>query len=261
MHASLKKLYNHRVLVETLVIRELKARYRGSILGYFWSFLNPVLLLLVYSFVFTYIWQPARGGAPSPYGLFLFCGILPWTWLASSLLESANSLVSGGSLIKKVLFPAEVLPLVNVLSNMIHFLSGMVICFVFLVIYHKLTVYALLLPLMVLIQALFLTGLAFFFAVLSVHLRDLKDLLGNLLLLWFFTTPIIYTADFLPEQYRWLLYLNPLTHIMMGYQDILFFGTMFHWKRIIVTALFSLLVFIIGYAVFDRLRDTIAEEV
>ena len=121
MLANLRELFRCRGLIETLVARELKARYRGSVLGFFWSFVNPLLLLLVYSFVFSVVLPGFRGGDLEPYALFLFCGLLPWTWFSSALLESSNALIMNGNLIKKVLFPAEVLPIVAVLSNLVHF--------------------------------------------------------------------------------------------------------------------------------------------
>ena len=112
--------------------RELKARYRGSVLGFFWSFVNPLLLLLVYTFVFAYVMPPAPKEIPN-FALFLFCGLLPWTWFSASLLESSNVLISGGNLIKKVMFPAEILPIVTVLANLVHFLLGLPILVAFLI--------------------------------------------------------------------------------------------------------------------------------
>src|SRR5687767_1846286 len=126
MLRNLAALFRYRGLIQSLVARELKARYRGSVLGFFWSFINPLMLLLVYSFVFENILIQRDLGLPR-YELFLFCGLLPWTWFASSLLESSGVLISGGNLIKKVLFPAEILPIVTVLSNMVHFFFGLVI--------------------------------------------------------------------------------------------------------------------------------------
>ena len=119
MFRNLSQLPRYRGLIQSLVARELKARYRGSILGFFWSFINPLTLLLIYTFVFTYV-MPAANGIEH-YPLFMFCGLLPWTWFASSLTESSGVLISGGNLIKKVLFPAEILPIVTVTANMIHF--------------------------------------------------------------------------------------------------------------------------------------------
>ena len=132
MLVNLRELFRYRGLIQILIVRELKARYRGSVLGFFWSFVNPLLLLLVYSFVFSVVLPGFRGGDLEPYALFLFCGLLPWTWFSSSLLESSNSLIMNGNLIKKVLFPAEVLPIVAVLSNMIHFFLALPILAIFL---------------------------------------------------------------------------------------------------------------------------------
>src|SRR4051794_20670385 len=135
MFHNLARLVRYRGLIQSLVARELKARYRGSVLGFFWSFINPLLLLLVYTFVFKYV-QPRGEGGPENYALFMFCGILPWTWFASSLTESAGVLISGGNLIKKVLFPAEILPIVTVVANMAHFFLGLPILGLFLLYYR-----------------------------------------------------------------------------------------------------------------------------
>jgi ABC-type polysaccharide/polyol phosphate export permease len=115
--ANLKQLFRYRALISSLVARELKARYRGSVLGFFWSFVNPLLLLVIYTVVFTVVLPGVHPPELEPYAVFMFCGILPWTWFSSSLLESSNVLVAGGNLIKKVLFPAEVLPIVTVLGH------------------------------------------------------------------------------------------------------------------------------------------------
>ena len=125
MFHNLATLFRYRGLIQTLVARDLKARYRGSVLGFFWSFINPLLLLLIYSFVFTTVLPGIHRPEMEPYALFMFCGILPWTWFSSSLLESSGTLIAGGNLIKKVLFPAEVLPIVTVLANMVHFFLGL----------------------------------------------------------------------------------------------------------------------------------------
>ena len=123
MFQQVATLFRYRLLIQSLVGRELKARYRGSILGFFWSFINPLLLLLIYALVFEFVFKDAK--AKEPWFLFLFCGILPWTWFSSSIAESAGVLIAGGNLIKKVLFPAEVLPVVSVLTNFVHFLLGL----------------------------------------------------------------------------------------------------------------------------------------
>src|SRR6187431_2173620 len=135
MWHNLGALIKYRGLIWSLVVRELKARYRGSVLGFFWSFVNPLMLLLIYNWVFTYLLQNTTKET-QPYAVFMFTGLLPWTWFQSSLNEATGSLIAGGNLIKKVLFPAEVLPIVTILSNMVHFLLGLPILIGFMAWFH-----------------------------------------------------------------------------------------------------------------------------
>src|SRR5437763_11265111 len=264
MFANLRSLLRYRGLVASLVARELKARYRGSVFGFLWSFINPLLLLLIYTFVFTTI-IPNEDPKTRPYALFMFCGILPWTWFASSLSDAAGSLIAGGNLIKKVLFPAEILPIVNVLANMVHFFLGLIILVVFLVAYrHWPDPLGLLwFPVAVLVQLIFTTGLALFLSALTVHYRDIRDLLTNLLMFWFFATPIIYPwQDENVRAYKRLFDLNPFTHLAVTYQEILFFpGPVGHAKWLLALGVVSIGIFLGGYWFFDRLRDSFAEAV
>jgi ABC-type polysaccharide/polyol phosphate export permease len=270
MWHNLAQLARYRGLIQSLVARELKARYRGSVLGFFWSFVNPLLLLLVYTFVFTYI-LPARFPNPDGkgdldhYALFLFCGLLPWTWFSSSLLESSGALISGGNLIKKVLFPAEVLPIVSVLANMVHFFLGLLILTGFLVVYrHTPDLPGLFwFPVAVAIQLLFTLALALILSALTVHFRDIRDLLANLLTFWFFATPIVYPY-FLDSvaAFRWLFDFNPFFHLATSYQEILYFtGPVGHVRWLLALGAASAVLFVFAYWIFDRLRDSFAEAV
>ncbi len=263
MFANLGTLLRYRGLIQSLVARELKARYRGSVLGFVWSFINPLLLLSIYSFVFTTI-MPNGNAKTNPYAVFMFCGLLPWTWFATALTEAASSLISGGNLIKKVLFPAEVLPIVSVLANMVHFLLGLVILAAFMVGFHHFPRPASLpwFPVVVAVQLVFTLGLALALAALSVHFRDVRDLLTNVLTLWFFATPIIYPY-FMPtvERYLWLFRLNPFYHLAVSYQEVLFFDRFGHVRSLALLGLISVVVFLAGYWLFDRLRDSFAEVV
>jgi len=270
---NLGELVRYRVLIQNLVGRELKARYRGTVLGFLWSFVNPLLLMTVYTLVFGFIIKPhdpAFNNNPIIYALYLFCGVLPWTWFSSSAIESANILMIQGNLIKKVLFPAEILPVVVVTSNFIHFLYGLPILLAAKVVI-VLTVpgapgfsWALLqLPLIMLVQFLFGLGFGFLLASLTVHFRDIKDILGNLLTFWFFATPIVYTLKLVEgaPAIQTLLNLNPMTHVISGYHSCLFYGELVHWKRLSVTLAATLLLFAAGMYVFDKLRDSFPEEV
>jgi ABC-type polysaccharide/polyol phosphate export permease len=264
MFRNLSRLLRYRGLIQSLVARELKARYRGSVLGFFWSFINPLLLLLIYSFVFTTV-MPNEVKGVQPYALFMFCGILPWTWFAASLTEAAGSLISGGNLIKKVLFPAEVLPIVSVLANMVHFFLGLPILVGFLIFYrHPPDATDLFwFPIAVLVQLVFTAALALIVSALTVHFRDIRDILSNVLTLWFFATPIIYPwFQENVQQFRLLFNLNPFTHLAVSYQEILFFsGSIGHWRWLLALGAASLVLFLGGYWLFDRLRDSFAEVV
>ena len=275
MLASLQRLFRYRSLIQTLVVRELKARYRGSVLGFFWSFANPLLLLSVYTFVFSVV-LPARFDAVGDnYALFLFCGLLPWTWFSSALTESSNSLLANGNLIKKVLFPAEVLPIVAVVANMVHFFLALPILLAALMFFAAGVpgfVELLWFPIVIGVQFILTLGLGMILAALTVHFRDIKDLLANILTLWFFATPILYpwtmVADRgpslagLPAAGKVLMNLNPFAHLAISYQEILFYdGPYGHWKWLLALGVASVGLFVVGYALFDRLRDTFAEEV
>jgi ABC-type polysaccharide/polyol phosphate export permease len=263
MFRNLARLPRYRGLIQSLVARELKARYRGSVLGFFWSFINPLLLLLVYTFVFNYV-LPQRVEGADPYALFMFCGILPWTWFSASLMESSGVLISGGNLIKKVLVPAEILPIVTVTANMVHFFLGLPILVVFLIWYRAPLTFVELLwfPVVVAVQFVFSVACALLLSALTVHFRDIRDILANLLTLWFFATPIIYPWRSAPKIAARYLNINPFTHLAISYQEILFFqGPFGHWKWLLALGAGSVVLFLFGYFVFDRLRDSFAEEV
>ena len=281
MWRNLAQLLRYRGLIQSLVARELKARYRGSALGFFWSFFNPLLLLLIYSIVFDKFLQNRAQGV-QPYTVFLFAGLLPWTWFSTALNESAGVLISGGNLIKKVLFPAEVLPIVSVLTNMVHFFFGLPILALFIAYYvwvpattidpvtnqatvHQIALHwqeLIWLPVVILVQLVFTTGLALFLSSITVLFRDIRDILSNLLTFWFFATPIIYSWRDLPNLKRWFD-LNPFTHLAVSYQEILFFpdNAFGHRNWLLVLGAVSVFTFVAGYWVFDRLRDTFAEAV
>lgn len=264
MFRNLANLLRYRGLVQSLVIRDLKARYRGSVLGFVWSFINPLLLLTIYSFVFSVVLPGLHSKETEPYALFMFCGILPWTWFSASLTEAASSLISGGNLIKKVLFPAEILPLVSVLANMVHFMLGLPILAAFLLYYQRApdALGLLWFPVAMLVQLIFTCALALILSALAVHFRDIRDILSNLLTLWFFSTPIIYWIKEAPGLGKRVLDFNPMTHVIVSYQEILFFeGPVGHWKWLLLVGGLSMLLFLAGYWLFDRLRDSFAEAV
>lgn len=259
-------LYKKRALVWVLVGRELKARYRGTVVGYFWSLLNPLLLLSVYTVVFTFV-IPARVASPAPYPLFLFAGLLPWVFFTGALLDAAVVLPDNGPLLKKVMVEPEVFPAVTVLSHAVHHLLALPVLLVgvvlaSLILGHAFPWTLFLLPVVVLLWLTTIFGLAMGVAALAVHFRDLKDLLHNLFTLWFFLTPIIYTADVVPTGVlRRLVLANPMTPLVTAYRLLAVEGqlpTVATWGWCVLVALVSLL---LGCWVFGRLREGLAEAV
>jgi len=261
---ELRSLYRHRQLIAALTARDLKARYRGSILGFFWSLANPLLLLGVYTLVFTVFFPTQTVPA---YPLFLFCGILPWTFFSAAVLESTTSISSNSGLIKKVMFPAESLPLVVVTSHLVHFVFATPVLLAALVGYtlsHQATVHVtiLLLPVLMLLQTIFVAGVAVTVSSAAVLFRDLRDIITNLMQLDFFITPIIYPIENIGwRPLRALLRLNPMTSFVVAYQDIIFYGKLPAMSDSFLMIAYALGAAGFGFTVFDRLRDTLAEAI
>jgi homopolymeric O-antigen transport system permease protein len=268
MVVHLSELYRFRALIWTLVLRELRARYRGSFLGFLWSFLNPLLLMLVYSLVFAvYLRVPMEN-----YAIFLFTGILPWLWFSSSLGHAAGVIVGSGALVKRVLFPAEILPLVSVLSNLVNLLLSLPLLLLFLLAFGiRPGAMLAFLPLLLALQLVLTVGLALPLAALNVHLRDVEQILSNALVLLFFLSPILYPVSTVPTSLdlgnalalplRPFYFLNPIAGLVQSYQNILFFGREPHWVHLGMVAACAAVAWVGGYHIFDRLRDNLAEEV
>ena len=273
MLRTARRLVRFRPLVATLTAREIKARYRGSVLGFLWSLVNPLLLLGVYSFAFGVIFQPGRGtdagayAATDPYALFLVTGLFPWIWVSGSVLEAATSLTANAGLIKKAVFPAEVLPVVSVLANGVHFLFALPILGAALVAGRLLGypvggLTALALPAVILIQLPMLAGLGLAVAALHAHFKDTRDLVANALTLLFFLTPILYPIEAVGAgPVATLLRVNPFTAFTEAYQAILFYGRLPGPEAWGLMVLASAVSWVVGSALFDRLSDTLVEAV
>jgi ABC-type polysaccharide/polyol phosphate export permease len=180
-------------------------------------------------------------------------------------MEASGALISGGNLIKKVLFPAEILPIVTVLANMVHFFFGLPILIAFLLYFSApiTPVELLWFPVAVLVQLIFTLGCALILSALTVHFRDIRDILGHILTIWFFATPVIYPYTQMTEHWQQgMMNANPMSHLIITYQEILYFpGPVGHWIWLLVVGTAAAVFFLFGYFVFDRLRDTFAEEV
>lgn len=267
MFDSAARIFRFRGLLATLTARELKARYRGSLLGFFWSLVNPLLLLGVYGVVFGLILDPVRGGNVDPYFVFLVTGLFPWIWFSSSLLEGASSLITNSGLIRKAVFPAELLPAVSVAANLVHLLLALPIAIAAVMVGrylgHPVAGWgAFALPGVILLELPLVAGLALGLSALTAHFKDVRDLLTNLLTLLFFATPIIYPLDAVPGGWiRAVVRANPLTPFTLAYQDTLFHGRVPEASLWLQMALVSLVGWAAGSWLFDRLRETVVEAV
>lgn len=263
MLARARQAIDYRNLLYNLVVRDLKVRYKHSFLGFFWSLLNPLLLMAVFTFVFTQL-LPSEKARPA-FPIFFLSALLPWNWCAASVAGTLGSIVNSGYLIKKVYFPREMLPLSVVLSNMVNFiLSIPALLFFMLLLKPDFTIHILWLPALILIQALFLTGLGFFLSALNVFFRDTSVLVEVGLSAWFFLTPIIYDAqDVVGEYANWMYYLNPMASIIAGYRTVFYYGSSLGPDPIFMlrTLLTSAIIFGLGYVFFMHFSKKFGEEI
>ena len=256
MLSNLQELYKFRALVFALVTRHLHSRYRGSLLGLLWSLLNPLCLMVVYTLVFHYY---MKGNTIEHYEIFLFCGLLPWLWLTSALAEGTGAIVASGHLITKSMFPAHVLPTVSVLTNFVNLVLSVPLLFFFMFLqgvpFH-LTL--LLLPVVFLLQLLFLNGVTVALSALNVRYRDIQHVVGNAITLLFFLNPIVYSSTVIPPKYQWTLFANPFSLFTITYQELILQG---HADPIKFLLLFCYagITGIVGHAIFNRFRESFAE--
>lgn len=255
---QLKEIIKFKNLVYNLVSRDLKVKYKGSILGFFWSLLNPLVMLIVYTIAFKYIIKIRVENFP----LFFLCGFLPWTFLSLSLSMSVSSIKDNANLVKKVYFPREILPLSIVFSNLVQFLLTFIILIPALALFKvKLGFPLLFLPLIIVFQLAFTLGLSYILSALNVFYSDVRHLLEILLQIWFWLTPIIYPVSFVPERFQTLYRLNPMVLFVECYRDSLLYN---QWpSHIELLSLFFLgVVFlIIGHLVFHGYNRRFAEEI
>lgn len=264
-----QELWRYRGLIRNLVIRDLKVRYRNSILGIIWSWANPLLMMLVFTLVFNFLF--IRSDLQN-YHVFLLCALLPWQFFSQSVTEATSSIVGNAHLIKKVYFPREVLPISAVLSNLVNFLIALPVFFgLALVSGARITPWALLLPIPILVQVLFALGICLVLATLNVFYRDTQIILGVVMQAWFFLTPVFYPITQIGQHETilgitfdaqlWLRRLNPMASVIASYRDLLYWGTYTGLDFLARTFITSLIVLAVGYAVFVHYGPRFGEEV
>jgi ABC-type polysaccharide/polyol phosphate export permease len=267
--AHLRELFRYRDLIGNLAISEVKTRYKGSVLGFVWSLLNPLAMMLVFTVVFGVLWP---NQSVKNYPIFLLCGLLPWNFFAASVVSSVNSIVNNGNLIKKVYFPREVLPIAAVLAQLVNFLLALVVLFAALLIFQSnFSPWLWTLPFIILIQTCFSLGIGLMLSTLQVFYRDTQLVMEVVMLAWFFLTPVFYRAAQLPTTYpiygvdvpvqRILYILNPMASLINVYRDLLYNGYRTDIDFFVRTTLTALVSLIVGYWFFTRYSDRFGEEV
>ena len=257
-----ESLYRQRRLIELMVRRDLVGRYKGSMAGAVWTIVNPLALLLIYWFVFSVIFRVRFGpdGQPVNFLLYVVAGLLPWMAFSEALVRSNTCIVENPNLVKKVVFPLEVLPVNHSLVGSLHSLVGIMILIALAIgVRGTLPWTIVLLPLVALPQLLFTIGIGWFLASLGVFLRDLSHVIGLILTFWMFSTPIVYPENLVPPTLVTLLHLNPFTAIVSGYRSVLLEGALPEWRAWLYLVGVSLLTFFLGYAWSTRTRKGFAD--
>ncbi|MCI8346511.1 MAG: ABC transporter permease [Bacilli bacterium] len=252
-----KELYNYRQLLKSNVSKEIRGKYKGSFLGVLWSFVNPLLMTLVYAIVFPFILKSTQ----PHYVTFIVIAILPWTWFTSVISQGTNTIVVNGGIIKKVYFPREILPISIVTSGLINFLISCLIIAIFLIFSGiGFSFYIVLLPLIVIIQYILQLGLIFITSSIDVYIRDAEYIISFFVSMIFYGTPILYSSSLFPEKVSWLLKLNPLTTIIESYRDIFYYQQLPDLQGLGILFFVSCLILLIGYKIFKKLEKGFAEE-
>ncbi len=253
-----KEIWEYREMVASLVKRDLKSRYKGSVLGFLWMFLNPLLQLAVYTVVFSTI---MRMGIDKFY-LFLFVALVPWLFFSTCLSAGTTVIFSQQDMVKKIYFPREVLPIAFTISQFVNMLLSFLVIFAVLIISGiRLNPQALFfLPLVMLVEFVMALGVTYLVSALNVYFRDLEHILGILSMAWMYLTPILYPMDMVPQQYARLFTLNPMTSVTIAYRDILYYGQVPHMNTLFHALVMGVLVLAIGQVVFGRLQRHFVEE-
>ena len=259
MLRNFRELYQYRGLLLSLTQRELKARYRGSILGFLWTFLSPTLQMLVYALVFSvYMRQQLEH-----YAYFMFVGLLPWTWFASSVNGGASAISDRRDLLTKVWFPAQVLPATVVATNLCNYVLSLPLLVLLGLFFGRPPAWTMLcLPAVVLIQLLFTLAIVYLISALNVTFRDLQHVVANLMTLWLFLTPVLYSAKAIPEAYRQVLLMaNPMAVLISSYQAIFYERRLPDGPSLLMVLVVSAVLLWISSLVFERRREEFAESI
>ncbi|MEK3764643.1 ABC transporter permease [Solibacillus sp. FSL K6-4121] len=257
MFTEIKKVYNYRHMLISMVQRELRSRYKGSFLGFLWTFVNPLLQLAVYSLVFPYVLRIEQENYP----MFLFVALLPWIFFTSSVQNATTSVLNSANLVTKIYFPRIILPLSTVCTNLMNYIYSLVIVIPALLFTGvELTLNLLWFPLILFIEFLFAFGLALVFSALHVKFRDVAHIIGIIIFCWFYLTPIVFPLSIFPEEMQQYIALNPMVAIIEGFRDIFLFGQAPDFQALMYSGVVAIIALIIGFIVFKHNEKTFAED-
>ena len=253
-----KNVYNNRELLFQLTLRQIKSRYKQSVLGVSWALIRPFGMMVVFTIIFSKFMQMPSDGIPYP--IFSYCALLPWILFSSSLSSGINSMTSNVSLIQQIYFPREIFPLSAVMSSFVDFSIASVI-FVGLMIYYKIqvTLYVFLLIPILLLQIVFTIAVCLLGSALNVFYRDIGQALVFIVQLWMYACPIIYPLSVIPDRYRLLYALNPMAGIIDSYRKVIIQGVAPNWEYLLISFVITVLVFLGSYAIFKRLEMRFAD--
>ena len=253
-------MFKYRELLSELTKREVKQRYKQSILGYAWVILNPFFQMLVMAFVFKFLLRVQDLGVP--YAIFLYAGLLPWTLFANSLGSSVNALVGNAGLLTKIYFPREIFILSTILAKMIDFFLASTV-FVAMMIWYQIPITwnVLWFVPIFLIQMLFTYGLSLLVAAFNLFYRDIQYILGLLIMVWMYLTPVIYPTEMFPDRFRFIFQLNPLAVFVNAYRQVILGGGAPNFISLGIGLLVSIVLTIIGYIIFKKLEGQFADVV
>lgn len=257
---TLKEIYEYRQMIASLVKKDLRGRYKGSVLGFLWTFVNPLLQLLIYSVVFSSVMRVTN---VDKYYLFLFVALIPWIFFSSCLTGGATAILGNQSMITKIYFPREVLPIAYVNSCFVNMLYSFIVVFIVVIISGVgiNPVSLLFLPLVMLVEYIFALGMAMIVSAVNVYFRDLQHILGIVTMAWMYFTPVLYDLDIIPPQWVFYFKLNPMCHVITAYRDILYYKNIPDVIALLETGAVSSIVLVIGFAVFSKLKRRFAETV
>lgn len=254
-----KELYHYRELLKANVKKEIRGKYKGSFLGVLWSFVNPLLQVLVFVIVFPYIMRIKMEN----YVIFLICGIIPWTWFITSITQATSCISINANLIKKVYFPRSILPISVVTSGMINFIISCIIIIIAVIVSGLgLSWHLIFLPIIIIIQYVVCLALAFLLSAINVFIKDIEYLVAFALNMMFYATPILYSIDLFNNGWMvWLFRLNPMAHLINAYRDIFYVHHIPNLVNLAVVFAISLVLLFICYKIFDKLQKQFAEEI